>query len=76
MQSRKRPWRRQLKKLLTEEEQAEAWNLAPKTLANQRSAGKGPPFIKLGRLVRYDPEVTAKWLADRTFQSTTESEAA
>ena len=72
----KRPWRRALKTLYTEEQQADALGIAPKTLANQRSAGNGPPFIKVGRLVRYDPEVTAKWLAERTFTSTSEAEAA
>lgn len=59
--------------LLTETEQAKRWGIAPKTLANQRCRGDGPPFIKLGRLVRYDPAQTDAWLAARVRQSTSEA---
>lgn len=59
--------------LLTESQQAERWGIAPKTLANQRCRGDGPPFIKLGRLVRYDPSQTDAWLAARVRQSTSEA---
>jgi len=59
--------------LLTENEQAARWGIAPKTLANQRCRGDGPPFIKLGRLVRYDPAQTEAWLAERVRQSTSEA---
>lgn len=58
--------------LLTEEELAARWGIAPKTLANQRCRGDGPPFIKLGRLVRYDPSATDAWLTARTRTSTSE----
>ena len=61
------------KRLLTEKEQADRWNIAPKTLANQRCRGDGPPFIKLGNLVRYDPEVTDQWAAARMVNSTSET---
>ncbi len=59
--------------LLTENEQAARWGIAPKTLANQRCRGDGPPFIKLGRLVRYDPSVTDAWLSERVRHSTSEA---
>ncbi|NML95151.1 helix-turn-helix transcriptional regulator [Novosphingobium olei] len=59
--------------LLTEVEQAARWGIAPKTLANQRCRGDGPPFIKLGRLVRYDPAQTDAWLAERVRVSTSEA---
>lgn len=59
--------------LLTENEQAARWGIAPKTLANQRCRGDGPPFIKLGRLVRYDPAITDAWLAERVRHSTSEA---
>jgi len=59
--------------LLTEHEQAAKWGIAPKTLANQRCRGDGPPFIKLGRLVRYDPAQTEAWLAARVRHSTSEA---
>ena len=61
------------RRLLTEKEQAESWNIAPKTLANQRCRGDGPPFIKLGNMVRYDPALTEEWLAVRVRQSTSEA---
>jgi hypothetical protein len=54
-----------LKQLHTEEQEAARIGLAPKTLANQRCRGDGPPFLKVGRLVRYDPELTDAWLAER-----------
>lgn len=59
--------------LLTETEQAARWGIAPKTLANQRCRGDGPPFIKLGRLIRYDPAQTDAWIAERVRQSTSEA---
>lgn len=58
--------------LLTENEQAKRLGLAPKSLANQRCRGDGPPFLKIGRLVRYDPALTEEWLAARVRQSTSE----
>lgn len=59
--------------LITEEEQARRWGIAPKTLANKRWRGDGPPYIKLGRLVRYDPQQTAAWAAARERASTSEA---
>ncbi|WP_420846583.1 helix-turn-helix transcriptional regulator [Nocardioides jishulii] len=32
---------------------AERWDMTPKTLANWRSAGTGPTFVKIGGMVRY-----------------------
>lgn len=57
----------------TEEQEAKRIGFAPKTLANQRCRGDGPPFLKVGRLVRYDPELTDQWLAERVRQSTSEA---
>lgn len=39
--------------LLTERELAARWRLAPETLANQRSQGKGVAYVRLGRTIRY-----------------------
>lgn len=38
---------------LTPEEMAERMGVTVKTLANQRSAGNGPKFVKVGGAVRY-----------------------
>ena len=50
--------------------------IARKTLENMRTRGDGPPFLKLGRLVRYDPRDIENWKAQRRFQSTSEIERA
>jgi hypothetical protein len=39
--------------LLTSIELAQRWRVSTKTLANQRWLGEGPPFVRLGRVVRY-----------------------
>ena len=44
-------WREPL--LLTPRELAARWGISTKTLANQRCAGGGPPFLKLQGPVRY-----------------------
>lgn len=65
-----------MKQLHTEEQEAARIGVAPKTLANQRCRGDGPPFLKLGRLVRYDPALTDAWLSDRVRVSTSQEGAA
>ena len=37
-----------------------------KTLANWRSAGKGPEYVKVGGRVRYRWSAVNAWLAERT----------
>lgn len=44
--------------------------MAEKTLENMRSRGDGPPFLKIGRLVRYDPRDLEAWKAERRVHST------
>lgn len=38
------------------------------TLANWRCAGKGPPFLKVGRHVRYRRGDVEAWIASRVAQ--------
>lgn len=38
---------------MTERDLARRWQVSPGHLSNQRSAGDGPPYIKLGKAVRY-----------------------
>jgi hypothetical protein len=49
--------------------------LSYKTLACQRSAGNGPPFIKLGKAVFYQKEDLDGWLASCRVNSTAEYRA-
>lgn len=38
---------------LNERELATRWGVAPGSLANERSAGRGCPFVRIGSRVRY-----------------------
>ncbi len=50
------------------------WNnqFSPNTLEKWRHTGGGPPFMKVGRSVRYDVAMADKWLDDRLHKSTSE----
>ena len=38
---------------ITTKELATRWRMSPQTLANQRSLGTGPPYLKLGNHIAY-----------------------
>ncbi|GAA3581264.1 hypothetical protein GCM10022198_00470 [Klugiella xanthotipulae] len=40
------------------------------TLADWRSRGGGPAFVKMGRLVRYTDAAVVEWVAANTFTRT------
>lgn len=42
--------------------------LRPQTLAAWASRGEGPPFVKVGRSVRYRKSDLDAWLASRTVR--------
>ena len=64
-------------KLLTQKEVKDITGLADSTLEQWRLKGKGPKFIKLGRLVRYRlSDIDAYISGLRGFNSTTEADAA
>jgi len=48
--------------LLTEQQLAEQWNTTTRHVRRLRVEG-GLPFVKLGRLVRFDPGDVAGWVA-------------
>jgi predicted DNA-binding transcriptional regulator AlpA len=56
--------------LNTEREEADRLNLSVRTLQAWRTRGDGPPFVKLGRAVRYNPGVVDAWLATRARSHT------
>ena len=66
--------------LLTPAELAAMLGMSPRTLANWRSTGKGPPYVKIGveppeghqdrRKVRYELQVAEKWALAHEFTRT------
>jgi predicted DNA-binding transcriptional regulator AlpA len=59
-------------RLLTVKDAADRLRLSPSWLAKARMRGDGPPFVKLGRSVRYGESALAKWTRSRTRFSTSE----
>jgi hypothetical protein len=59
-----------LTRLNDESEEATRLNLSKRTLQAWRTRGDGPPFVKLGRAVRYDPRQTDEWLTTRARRHT------
>ena len=49
--------------------------IAPRTLANWRCAGDGPPFYRIGSAIRYRLNDLDEWLAARRFRNTGEADA-
>lgn len=51
---------------------AELTGISVKCLQSQRQKGGGIPFVKIGRLVRYDLDVVEAYLKTNTYLSTTQ----
>jgi excisionase family DNA binding protein len=65
------------KRVLSAQEAAAYVGLSKQTMAKLRVYGGGPPFLKLGRRVLYDPTDLDQWLASHRRASTSAvSEAA
>lgn len=47
--------------------------VSTKTLSNWRVSGFGPPFVKIGRAVRYPLDDLRRWLRARTVRNTAEA---
>jgi excisionase family DNA binding protein len=52
--------------LWTQREAADFLRCSPRTLERLRVEGEGPPYARVGRLVRYDPDAVRAWLKERT----------
>ena len=61
-----------MKPLLEEEAAAPLIGWSVSTLQKKRVAGDGPPYVKLGRSVRYRPEDLEAYVAARVVGSTSE----
>ena len=60
--------------LLTDDQLADRWSCSVKKLANDRYAGRGPKFVKLGDArnspVRYPLEIVEEYELERLYSST------
>lgn len=61
--------------LLDEDAAAPCVGLAVSTLQKLRVRGDGPPFVKIGRNVRYRQEDLQAFVAKRVVQSTSQKAA-
>lgn len=59
--------------LLTPEQTAERLGIAPRTMANWRVVGAGPPFVRVGSRVRYTIADLETWVQTRTVGHTSQS---
>jgi predicted DNA-binding transcriptional regulator AlpA len=59
-------------KLLTPKEAAELMKVSLSWLAKARMRGDGPPFIKIGRSIRYSEAGLFQWMKSRQYLSTSE----
>jgi excisionase family DNA binding protein len=58
--------------LLTPREMAERLNCSTRKLERDRLTGAGPPYVKLGALIRYPEDELDAWLKSRIRRSTSE----
>ena len=64
----------ELIELLSEKQAAEyIGGLTPKALQAWRCRGGGPPFFKIGRLIRYERTDLDGWLSTRRRESTADT---
>lgn len=59
-------------RLNTEQEEAARLNVSRRTLQAWRVRGEGPPFVKLGRAVRYSPADVDHWIETRSRRHTSD----
>ena len=59
-------------RLLTPKDAANFLRVSPSWLAKARMRGDGPPYVKLGRAIRYREGALLQWLRSRQRLSTSE----
>lgn len=65
-----------LDNLLTRDEVAEKLRVTRSYLDSAATRGKGPPYLRVGRAIRYDPVQVARWLEAQTYVPPERSDAA
>jgi predicted DNA-binding transcriptional regulator AlpA len=63
------------KRMLPAREAADLSGLSKSTLDKMRVFGGGPPYLKIGRRVVYDPVDLDHWLASHRRKSTSEHDS-
>jgi predicted DNA-binding transcriptional regulator AlpA len=61
-----------VERLLTARDAANLLRLSPSWLAKARMAGSGPPYIKLGRSIRYSETALLLWMRAHQRLSTSQ----
>jgi hypothetical protein len=56
-------------RFLTPKDVQAEYGIAVQTLANWRSTGRGPKFIRVGKLIRYERDVFERYLKDHTVHT-------
>ncbi len=64
-----------MERLLTQSELAERLGTSERFLEVRRVTGGGPPYVKVGRAVRYRPSAVDAWIEQRERTSTSDSGA-
>ena len=59
--------------LLTTQQAADFLGRPTRTLEDLRYRGGGPPFVKMGRAVRYRKKALLEWVLEREVDSTSSS---
>ena len=64
-----------IKVLHDEKREADRLGFSVRTLQQWRVKGEGPPYLKIGPSVRYNPEAVDAWLNAHTRSSTAQGAA-
>lgn len=64
------------KELLSQRQVAQIFGISERTLEGLRQRRLGPPYVKLGKLVRYDPISIERFLQANTVEPNTADGAA
>jgi predicted DNA-binding transcriptional regulator AlpA len=64
--------RKVIEPLLNEQQLATWLGISKRTLQLWRQTGQGPPYLLLGRLVRYRNSDVSTWLGGRVLSSTSQ----
>lgn len=67
--------RTQLPELLMEAQVARLLSFSARTLQAWRLNGSGPPYLRVGRAIRYRRQDLIVWIEQNTVSSSTEDEA-